>query len=80
VSDDFPTTKAKQYIMKIESGTTTGIQSVHQDEPVVYIDGHAYLTDPNVRIYKINGQYVGHRLEDLPEGIYIINGKKYLIK
>lgn len=80
VSDDFPTTKAKQYIMKIESGTTTGIQSVHQDDPVVYVDGHAYLTDPNVRIYKINGQYVGHRLEDLPEGIYIINGKKYLIK
>lgn len=81
VNDDFPESpKAKQYIMSFENETATGISMVQQDKPIVYVDGHAYLTNPNVRIYKIDGQYVGHSLENLPEGIYIINGKKYLIK
>ena len=79
VNDDFPS-KAKQYIMSFETETPTGISMIQQDKPIVYVDGHAYLTNPNVRIYKIDGQYVGHSLENLPEGIYIINGKKYLIK
>lgn len=79
VNDDFPS-KAKQYIMSFETETATGISMIQQDKPIVYVDGHAYLTNPNVRIYKIDGQYVGHSLENLPEGIYIINGKKYLIK
>lgn len=33
-----------------------------------------------VRVYNINGQYVGSSLEGLSKGIYIMNGKKYVVK
>lgn len=32
------------------------------------------------RIYSIQGQYMGDSLQGLPKGIYIINGKKQLVK
>ena len=32
------------------------------------------------RIYSIQGQYMGESLQGLPKGIYIINGKKQLVK
>ena len=34
----------------------------------------------NNKIYNINGQYVGNHLRSLPKGIYIINGKKMVIR
>lgn len=32
------------------------------------------------RVYSINGQYIGNKLEGLSKGIYILNGKKYVVK
>ena len=32
------------------------------------------------KIYSINGQYVGNSLRSLPKGIYIVNGKKTVIR
>ena len=34
----------------------------------------------NNRIYTISGQFVGTSKENLPAGIYIVNGKKFIIK
>lgn len=34
----------------------------------------------NADIYTISGQYVGKRMENLPKGMYIVGGKKILIK
>ena len=34
----------------------------------------------NVNVYSVNGQKVGTSLEGLPKGIYIVNGKKYIVK
>lgn len=34
----------------------------------------------HVRVYNLNGQYVGVSLEGLPKGIYIAGGKKYILK
>lgn len=34
----------------------------------------------NSHIYGINGQYVGESLRSLPKGIYIVNGKKVVVK
>ena len=31
-------------------------------------------------VYTVQGQYVGERLQNLPKGIYIVNGKKMVIK
>ena len=34
----------------------------------------------NVNVYSVNGQKVGTSLEGLPKGIYIVNGKKFIVK
>lgn len=34
----------------------------------------------NARVYNMSGQYVGNSLEGLSKGLYIVNGKKYIVK
>ncbi len=34
----------------------------------------------NGGVYSVNGQYMGTSLEGLPKGIYLMNGKKYVVK
>ncbi len=34
----------------------------------------------NGKVYNMQGQYMGTSLENLPEGQYIMNGKKYIVK
>ena len=33
-----------------------------------------------MRVYNLQGQYLGNDLHDLPKGLYIINGKKQIVK
>ena len=42
------------------------------------IDGVAVDAVKNVKIYNVNGQYVGTSLDALPKGLYIVGGKKVL--
>lgn len=42
------------------------------------IDGVAVDAVKNVKIYNVNGQYVGTNLEALPKGLYVVGGKKVL--
>lgn len=56
---------------KESMGGTTAIKDV---EEVVK------STVANGKVFSINGQYMGNSLENLPKGIYILNGKKYVIK
>ena len=42
------------------------------------IDGVAADAAKNVKIYNVNGQYVGTSLDALPKGLYIVGGKKVL--
>ena len=38
------------------------------------------LTNKVMKVYNLNGQYVGSTLSDLPKGVYIVNGHKLIIK
>lgn len=38
------------------------------------------LTNKAMKVYNLNGQYVGSTLSDLPKGVYIVNGHKLIIK
>lgn len=61
-------------IEEIEIEETTGIEEVKTDDVRV---------KANNVIYNINGQVVSHDISDfrnLPKGIYIINGRKYIAK
>ncbi|WP_418553113.1 subtilase [Prevotella sp.] len=37
-------------------------------------------TEDNLRVYNLNGQYVGNSLEGLAKGVYLVNGKKVVKK
>ena len=71
---------AKQYVMDfnapdmiaVDDSEVTGIANVDATDNVV-INGSA-------DVYTVNGQKVGTSLEGLPKGIYIVNGKKFIVK
>lgn len=42
------------------------------------IDGVAVDAVKSMKIYNVNGQYVGTNLEALPKGLYVVGGKKVL--
>lgn len=42
------------------------------------INGVAADSEKSVKVYNVNGQYVGTSLEALPKGLYIVGGKKVL--
>ena len=47
---------------------TVGISTMNADE------------QSETRIFTINGQYVGNDIQSLDKGMYIIDGKKVMIK
>lgn len=57
---------AKNFSFSID-GETTGVK---------VIDVNAPSTSINTRVYNMNGQLVGTSVENLPQGIYVIAGKK----
>lgn len=34
----------------------------------------------DTKVYDVNGRYLGSSLQNLPKGIYVVNGKKYVVK
>lgn len=52
--------------LNLSFGDATGISGVAADAA------------KNVKVYNVNGQYVGTSLEALPKGLYIVGGKKVL--
>lgn len=53
-------------------GMTTAINEIE------WGDGNPFISPTDNRIYNLEGQMVGNALEQLPKGIYIVNGKKVL--
>jgi hypothetical protein len=53
-------------------GMTTAIEDIE------WGDGNPFLTPTDSRIYNLEGQMVGTNLEQLPKGLYIVNGKKVI--
>ena len=69
----FPTAGAKSSVISIDV--------VSGDEPtdIVKIDANGEEVN-NGKVYNINGQLVGTSLNGLSKGLYIVNGKKYVVK
>lgn len=53
---------------RVEKSTPSGIQNINTEK------------DGDDSVYTIQGQFVGKSLNRLPQGIYIRNGKKYVIR
>lgn len=54
---------------------TTGIEAIKD-----YMDQDAANCSANKGIYNINGQFMGTNPAILPQGIYVKNGKKFIVK
>lgn len=54
---------------------TTGIEAIKD-----YMDQDAANSSDNKGIYNINGQFMGTNPAILPQGIYVKNGKKFIVK
>ena len=67
---DGTTQSADMATVNIAFGSTSGIKTVNQHRRQCVDD----------RIYNLSGQNVGKDKDKLSEGIYIINGKKQMIK
>ena len=72
-------TGAKAYNMVFDApevfaanGEVTGIDNINANENVI--------KDGSTNVYTVSGQKVGTSLEGLPKGIYIVNGKKFIVK
>lgn len=49
-------------------GSTTGINGVNAEN------------DADVKVYSVAGTYLGKSAKNLPAGVYIVNGKKYVVR
>lgn len=58
-----------------QDNNTTGIEAIKD-----YTEQDAANSSANKGIYNINGQFVGTNPAILPQGIYVKNGKKFIIK
>lgn len=79
-SDDFKTTSAggaKAYGMEnggvsmVGDNEATGIEEIATSENIV---------GESISVYNVNGVFMGNSVEGLAKGLYIVNGKKYVVK
>ncbi len=57
------------------NGETTGITELKDDEEEISVPKRL-----QGRVFSISGQYMGNSLKGLAPGVYIVDGKKYLVK
>ena len=77
-NDSFPgTTASAKYIMSFDIFDDID----DEDEGVITsVNGIPVANGTSEKVYNLNGQCVGNSLEGLSKGLYIMNGKKVIIK
>lgn len=63
------TSEAKTFVFRVIGDETNGINDVNADKK-----------QGETKVYSLQGTYLGNSLRNLPAGVYIINGKKSVIK
>ena len=66
--------KMATFDLLFDEGEVTGIREIESTKPAESV------TIGNGKVYSVNGQYVGNSLNGLSKGMYIVNGKKYVVK
>lgn len=70
---------ASQTAMEMMFGMDMTWRSDDETTAIIRVNG-VEITPTTNRVYSLNGQYVGNSLEGLAKGIYIVNGKKVMVK
>ena len=80
--DDFeaPGTYSK-YMFTIDDDIVEIDDEGNESTAIKQLDGVDLTIQPdNCKVYNMSGQYVGNSLNGLGKGMYIVNGKKYVVK
>ena len=79
--DDFQNMQASEYVFSFDDGITVYNEDGYEVTAIESIDGESMTATPvNGKVYNMSGQLVGTSLERLGKGMYIVNGKKYVVK
>ena len=66
--------KSGTFDLLFDEGEVTGIREIESTKPAESV------MIGNGKVYSVNGQYVGNSLNGLSKGMYIVNGKKFIVK
>lgn len=79
--DDFVAASSAKYMFAFEDGIVEYDDMGNEITAIDKLDGVDVTPMPdNYKVYNINGQYVGNSLDGLGKGLYIVNGKKYIVR
>ncbi len=78
----FDETASARYVIEFDDA---GVQEIVDDDnaatAISSLDGEDIMpTGKSLKVYNVAGQYVGQSLDGLAKGMYIVNGKKVLVK
>ena len=78
--DDFGKTgTSSRYMFCLDDDIVELDEEGNEVTAIQRLDGE-YIAPANVKVYNVAGQYVGESLDGLTKGLYIVNGKKIVIK
>lgn len=77
--DDFKTNNGAKYMFIFDDGFDEYDADGNLITGVKQLDG-VDLTIGDGKVYNMSGQYVGKSVDGLTKGMYIVNGKKYVVK
>lgn len=84
-TDSKPMKGFRAYFILNSSNGASGLSLTTEDGGIINsislaeVDG-LYTNMDNNRVYSISGQYIGTKTEGLAKGIYIVNGRKFIVK
>lgn len=79
--DDFDQMANAKYVFTFDDGITEFDENGNEVTAIESIDGESTIEVPgNGKVYNMSGQMVGKSVGNLGKGLYIVNGKKVVIK
>ena len=79
--DDFTNYTASKYVFVFDDeGVTEWDENGMVVSAIDSLDGEDLTVATDSKMYNVSGQYVGNSLEGLSKGMYIVNGKKFIVK
>ncbi|MBR6716298.1 MAG: leucine-rich repeat protein [Prevotella sp.] len=78
--DDRETTNAKYYFI-FDDGMEDNLTGDDNETTAIELaDGMVNAPVNNGKVYNMNGQFMGNSVNSLNKGLYIVNGKKFVVK
>ena len=79
--DDFVKTSGSRHIFSLDGDIIEYDEEGNEVTGITRLDGEDVTpTSADMKVYNLEGQFMGSSLESLSKGMYIVNGKKIVVK